>query len=78
MRTTIELPDDLHRAALQMARDRHQTLSRTVADLVRTAMIAGPAGAAAGFTVDPETGMPLVTLARPIDAEDVARAQDEQ
>lgn len=49
-----------------------------MADLVRTAMIAGPAGAAAGFTVDPETGMPLVTLARPIDAEDVARAQDEQ
>jgi Arc/MetJ family transcription regulator len=39
MRTTIDLPDDLHRAAMLIARDRHQSLSRTVANLMRSALV---------------------------------------
>ena len=35
MRTTIDLPDDLHRLALYIARDTSKTLSETVADLIR-------------------------------------------
>jgi len=35
MRTTINLPDDLHRAAQALAHDRHQSLSRTVEELMR-------------------------------------------
>jgi hypothetical protein len=32
MRTTIDLPDELHKQALAIARDTHRTLSETVAD----------------------------------------------
>ncbi|TXB91714.1 antitoxin, partial [Mycobacterium tuberculosis] len=32
MRTTIDLPQDLHKQALAIARDTHRTLSETVAD----------------------------------------------
>ncbi|MDT5282152.1 MAG: hypothetical protein QOJ20_3347, partial [Mycobacterium sp.] len=33
MRTTIDLPDDLHKQARAIARDTHRTLSETVVDL---------------------------------------------
>lgn len=36
MRTTIDLPQDLHKQALAIARDTHRTLSETVADLIAT------------------------------------------
>ena len=35
MRTTIDLPDDLYRLTRSIARDRSQSLSKTLADLVR-------------------------------------------
>ena len=75
MRTTIDLPDDLHRVARQIARDRHQTLSRAVSDLLRAALEGGHRGA--GLEIDAETGLPLVRLGRRVTAEDVASAQDE-
>lgn len=75
MRTTIDLPEDLHRAAQQIARDRHQTLSRIVSELVRAALQEGHRGAV--VETDDETGLPLVRLGRRITAEDVASAQDE-
>ncbi|SDX47536.1 hypothetical protein SAMN05661080_00060 [Modestobacter sp. DSM 44400] len=75
MRTTIDLPADLHRAAAMLARDRGQTLSRTVADLLRAALAGGSRRAEVEF--DDETGLPLVRLGRRITAEDVASAQDE-
>lgn len=75
MRTTIDLPDDVHRAAVLIARDRHQTLSRTVSELLRVAL----AGVHRDESVDidRETGLPLVRLGRRVTAEDVASAQDE-
>jgi hypothetical protein len=42
MRTTADLPADLHRAATLHARDRHQSLSRTVSDLLRAALVGAP------------------------------------
>jgi predicted nucleic acid-binding protein len=75
MRTTIDLPEDLHRTALLIARDRRQTLSRTVADLLRAALAAGQGEVV--VTTDPVTGLPLVPLGRRITAEDVASASDE-
>lgn len=74
MRTTIDLPDDLHQAATMIAQDRHQTLSRTVADLLRTAL-AGDRGTTV-VHIDPETGLPLVHLGHRITADDVASASD--
>jgi hypothetical protein len=74
MRTTIDLPDDLHQAALQLARDRGQTLSRTVTELVRRAMAGGHDIA---VTTDPLTGLPLIHLGRRITVEDVQQADDD-
>jgi hypothetical protein len=75
MRTTIDLPDDVHRAAVLIARDRQQTLSRTVSDLLRLAMT----GASRGSTVDisPVSGLPLVRVGRRITQEDVQAAEEE-
>lgn len=75
MRTTIDLPEDLHRAAVMIARDRHQTLSRTVSDLLRSALAGGQRDVP--VEADSDTGLPLVRLGRRITGEDVARAQDE-
>jgi hypothetical protein len=75
MRTTIDLPDDVHRAALLLARDRHQTLSRTVADLLRVALMGE--GSEAPLEIDRDTGLPLVRLGRRVTAEDVASLSDE-
>jgi hypothetical protein len=73
MRTTIDLPADLYRAVTLIARDRRQTLSCTVSDLLRAAL-AGQVGATA-IAVDDETGLPLVRLGRRLTAADVASAQ---
>lgn len=70
MRTTIDLPDDLHQAAMLIARDRHQTLSRTVASLMRSALAGDKRQAT--IEVDPDSGLPTLSVGRPITAEDVA------
>jgi hypothetical protein len=75
MRTTIDLPDDVHRAAVLVARDRQQTLSRTVADLLRSALTAGPRDIP--LETDAETGLPLVRVGRRVTGADVVAAQDD-
>jgi hypothetical protein len=73
MRTTIDLPDDLHRAALSIARDNKQTLSQTVARLLRQALHSAEAEAAMGT----RHGFPLLHTDRALTIEDV-RALDDQ
>lgn len=74
VRTTIDLPSDLHTVALSLARDRHQSLSRTVADLMRRGL---EGGAPSGRTGS-RNGLPTVRLGTgPITAEDVRRLDDE-
>ena len=46
VRTTIEIPDDLHRAVTAIAHDRHQSLSKTVAELMRLGLRGGAPDAA--------------------------------
>ena len=75
MRTTIDLPDDVHQAALHLARDRSQTLSRTVSDLVRQALVGGREFP---MDTDPLTGLPRLHIGRRITAEDVAAASDDE
>lgn len=74
MRTTVDLPVELHRAITLIARDRHQTLSRTVESLVRSAL-AGDDHTT--IEVDPESGLPTVRIGRRITAEDVAAIEDD-
>lgn len=75
MRTTIELPDDLHRQAMSIARDTSRSLSETVAELMRRGL---------GQGMDPRisrsevTGLPLVRLGSTITTDDVRELEDEQ
>ena len=74
MRTTVDLPADLHAQAVAIARDTHRTLSETVAFLMRRGLgegrPAGPAHSAA-------TGLPVVRLGRVITTEDVRALEDD-
>lgn len=78
MRTTLDLPDDLHRAAAAIAHHSGRSLSRTVADLIRRGLNAGVAeGEMPPYSVHPQTGLPVVRSSRPITADDVTALDDE-
>lgn len=73
MRTTVDLPEDLHRIALSLARDRGRTLSQAVAELMRRGLglVDQP------LRSDTRGGFPVVRLGRPITSEDVKALEDE-
>lgn len=72
MRTTIELPDDLHQLARQLAHDSGRSMSEVVAELIRRGL-ARPTAAPA----QSRHGLPTVSVGRPITAEDVRALDDE-
>ena len=74
MRTTIDIPDDLHAQAVAIARDTHQSLSQTVALLMRRGLGSGHSSETA--TSD-RTGLPVVHLGRTITSEDMRRLEDD-
>jgi len=74
MRTTVDLPADLHAQAVAIARDTHRTLSETVAFLMRRGL---SEGRAAGLTHSAVTGLPVVHLGRVITTEDVRALEDD-
>lgn len=73
MRTTIDLPEDLHRIAMSIARDQRMSLSETVARLLRRAI--GPAGTAHVSASD-RTGLEVIRLGRAITSDDVRALDD--
>lgn len=75
MRTTIDLPDDLHQQALSIARDTSRSLSETVAALMRRGLGQGAKGEVAR---SPITGMPTVHLGTVITTDDVRGLDDDQ
>jgi hypothetical protein len=74
VRTTVDLPDDLHRRAVSVARDRNQSLSRTLAELIRIALSSEPSPHVA---IDERTGFPIVRVGHPITSDDVRSVDDE-
>jgi len=72
MRTTVNLPEDRHRAATSMARERDQSLSRTVSDPLRKAL--GPKVGGEQVPHDPATGLPQVRLGHLVTTEMVRAA----
>jgi len=76
MRTTIDLPDDLHQQALSIARDTSRSLSETVADLMRRGL--GGSGGSAEVSTSARTGLPVVRLGTTISTEDVRALDDDQ
>jgi predicted transcriptional regulator len=77
VRTTIDLPDDLHKQAQAIARDTHRTLSETVADLIRRGMGTGT-GKAAVMSTDPRTGLPVVSVGTIVTSDDVRSLEDDE
>ena len=76
MRTTIDLPEDLHRIAMSLARDTGQTLSQTVAALLRQALQRPQP--TSGYA-DSRTGFPVIKVGgTPITVDDVRALDDEE
>jgi Arc/MetJ family transcription regulator len=74
VRTTVDIPDDLHAQAVAIARDTHQTLSQTVTVLMRRGLTSGGAGE---VRTSDRTGLPVMHLGRTITTEDVRRLEDD-
>jgi predicted transcriptional regulator len=75
VRTTIDLPDDLHKQAKAIARDTQRTFSETIADLIRRGL---GAGGTTPIATDPRTGLPLVSVGTVVTSEDVRSLEDEE
>ncbi|TFH15635.1 MAG: antitoxin [Acidimicrobiales bacterium] len=73
MRTTIDLPADLHAVARQIAHDENRSMSSVIEDLIRQSLHRDvPAMSTT------TRGMPQVSVGRPITAEDVRSLDDEE
>lgn len=75
MRTTIDLPDDLHRQAMSIARDTSRTLSETVVELMRRGL---NQAASSNVARSERTGLPVVRVGRVITTEDVRSLDDDE
>lgn len=78
MRTTIDLPEDLHRQALAIARDTARTLSETVAMLIRRGLGEPRAVGQTEMSRSARTGLPVIRLGTTITSEDVRALEDDQ
>ena len=74
MRTTIDLPEDIHGLARQLAHDERRSVSEVIVGLIRSGL-RGPVQPAP--TVTGVRGMPQVSVGRPVTADDVRALDDE-
>lgn len=81
MRTTIDLPDDLHQAVTLIAAHSRRSMNKTVADLIRRGLAPAAsspeAATPAALRLDERTGLPLICSPRPVTADDVRALKDE-
>ena len=73
MRTTIDLPDDLHELARQLAHQNDRSMSEVVAELIRI----GLRRPADDHATTPR-GMPQRSIGRSVTAEDVRSLDDDE
>jgi hypothetical protein len=76
MRTTIDLPPDLHQQARDLAHDRHWTLSEAVAWLMRRGL--GEAREEPELIRDELTGLLTVRVGRVITTDEVKRFLEDE
>jgi hypothetical protein len=76
MRTTVDLPPAVHRRAVQLARQRGQSLSSVIAELATYGL--SRLNEPLVLRTDPQSGFPVVSLGRQITSEVVANALDEE
>jgi hypothetical protein len=81
MRTTIDLPADLHNAVTSIATQSRRSMNQTVADLIRRGLAQAPltadSAAKGGLRIDKHTGLPVIRSPRPVTPEDVRALEDE-
>ncbi|MEZ5312020.1 MAG: hypothetical protein R2735_15805 [Microthrixaceae bacterium] len=73
MRTTIDLPKDLHDLARQLAHDTGRSLSQVVSELIRSGL-----GQRSVETTRSVRGLPVVSVGRPVTIEDVRSLDDDE
>lgn len=74
MRTTVDLPEDVHRVATSIARDAGTSLSETIAQLLRTALgTPGPVR----VSTSTRTGLRVASLGRVVTSEDARSLDDD-
>ena len=81
MRTTIELPDDLHRIASSLARHNKRSLGQVVAELMRRGLEVPAnrvAESQAVYRIDDETGLPVVVGASRVMTDDDVRSLEDE
>ncbi|HSL57065.1 MAG TPA: hypothetical protein VK866_04415 [Acidimicrobiales bacterium] len=72
MRTTVDLPDDLHELARQLAHQSNRSMSEVVAELMRLGLRRPHADLRASGR-----GMPQLSVGRVVTSEDVRSLDDE-
>ena len=79
MRTTVDLPEDLHRIVSSLAVHTRRSLSSTAVELIRRGLTATTAEhrSDAVFATNTKTGLPEVRLPRTVTPEDVKAFEDE-
>ena len=73
--TTIDLPEEIQEAALALATRRHQSLSETIAALIRREV--DPHAAPPEPVITMIDGFPTLSIGRPITAAEVRELLDE-
>ncbi len=76
MRTTIDLPEDLHRLAISLSRDLQQSLSVTVVTLMRRGLRVSEDATRAPTRIRLTDGFPVISLDRPTSTQDVRSLDD--
>ena len=78
MRTTLDLPEDLHRIVTSLAMHRRSTLSQTAAELMRRGLDLPTRDSTAPAVLKHAiTGLPVLRSTRAITPEDVKALDDE-
>ncbi len=75
MRTTIDLPDDLHRRLRRAALDRHKSMSQLATELIDEGL---PDSDRSPRLEMGEHGLLVARVGRPVTSEDVAAMEDEE
>jgi hypothetical protein len=79
MRTTVDLPEDLHRIVTSLATHTRRSLSQTAADLMRKGLAAPSrsSGTSSAVRMNTKTGLPVLHGSRAITPEDVKALEDD-
>jgi hypothetical protein len=76
MRTTVDIPEDMLQRLRELSKDRRQSLSKTITEVIESGFHKPTHPAA--IEINPVTGLPLVYLGRPTTTEDVRSLDDDE